>query len=142
MYSTNANNLSNFTKKDTMPELKIKQLQHEIDTWKRLLSFIQEENVYLKNRLADVLKDRFDNRLLEEVDEFQSQFVKADALINLLRNEAAEVESALRLDLFEGGKIKENLETKMTQLQNNLTVAEKEFGALKLKFNNYISLNT
>jgi predicted RNase H-like nuclease (RuvC/YqgF family) len=142
MLSTTSDNTNSITKKDSMPELKIKQIQHEIDTWKRLLSFMQEENVYLKNRLSEVLKDRFDNSLLEEVDDYQSSFIKADELITFFRNEAAEIESALHLEIFKGRKIKQTLENKMALLQIKLTNAEKEFSALKLKFNNYISLNT
>ena len=46
-----------------MTELKLMQLRHEIDTWKRMLGFMQEENVHLKNRLSDVLKDRFNKNI-------------------------------------------------------------------------------
>ena len=54
-------------KLDKIPELKLIQLQYEINTWKRLLSFMSEENIQLKNRLSEVLKNKFDKNLLEEV---------------------------------------------------------------------------
>ena len=55
-----------------MPELKLKQLKYESDTWKRLLDFMMDENIQLKNRLSEVLKDQFDKNLLDDVERFQS----------------------------------------------------------------------
>ena len=53
-----------------MPELKLKQLQNESDSWKKLLGFMMDENIRLKNRLSELLKDKFDKNLLEEVESF------------------------------------------------------------------------
>ncbi len=131
---------SNF-KLDHMPELKLKQLQYETDTWKRLLAFMQEENVHLKNRLSDVLKIKFDNNLLEEVEIFQASFIKEDELISFLRNEVAEIDSELVKDIFVDGKINKMLEKKMTLLRKNLTSAEKRFDKMKLAFKNYLAQN-
>ena len=61
---------------EKMTELKLMQLRHEINTWKRMLSFMQEENVHLKNRLSDVLKDRFNKNLLDEVEFFKPTLLK------------------------------------------------------------------
>jgi hypothetical protein len=129
------------SKTDYMPELKLKQLQYETDTWKRLLCFMQEENVYLKNRLSEVLKDRFNKDLLEEVESFQSSFIKEDQLIGFLRNEVAEIDSELVKEIFVDGKINKTIEKKINQLRNNLSNAEKRFGKIKMSFNNYLSEN-
>ena len=75
-----------------MPELKLKQLQFESDTWKRLLVFMMDENIHLKNRLSEVLKDQFDKNLLVEVEGFQNNFIKEDELIGLMRNDVAELD--------------------------------------------------
>ncbi|MEJ0105930.1 MAG: hypothetical protein WDO19_26745 [Bacteroidota bacterium] len=53
-----------------MPGLKLKQLQSERDTWRRLLVFMKDENVHLKNRLAEVLKNSIENNLLEDIENF------------------------------------------------------------------------
>lgn len=124
-----------------MPELKLKQLQYEVDTWKRLLGFMMEENIHLKNRLSEVLKYKFDNNLLEEVDGFQSRFIKGDELVSLLRNDVAELDKLLVREVFEDGRIVKQVDKKLKTLRNNIRNAEKEFGKLKTEFNSYLSEN-
>jgi regulator of replication initiation timing len=124
-----------------MPELKLKQLQYEADTWKRLLGFMMDENIHLKNRVSQILKDRFDENLLEEVEVFQSSFIKEDALIGLLRNDVAELDKLLQKEVFEDGMIIKNVESKLKKLRHNIKNAEKQFGKLKMDFNNYLSEN-
>jgi hypothetical protein len=141
MYQIIENYTNSHFKTDYMPELKLKQLQYETDTWKRLLGFMQEENVHLKNRLAEVLKDKFDNNLLEEVEVFQTNFLKEDELISFLRNEVAEIDNELLKDIFIDGKIDKKIEKKISQLRKNLTNAEKSFAKMKLSFKNYLSQN-
>jgi regulator of replication initiation timing len=124
-----------------MPVVKLKQLQYESDGWKRLLGFMMEETVHLKNRLSEVLKDKFDNNLLEEAEGFQSNFIKEDELVGLLRNEVAELDKLLLREIFEDGKIAYEIEKKMSRLRNNIIVAENQFGKLKKEFNSYLSEN-
>ena len=84
-----------------MPELKLKQLQYERDTLKRLLDFMIVENVHMKNRLSEVLQDKFDKNLLKGIEFFQSTFLKEDELIGLLRNDFAELNKLLVIEIFE-----------------------------------------
>jgi hypothetical protein len=141
MYSTIENNTSEKTKTNYMPELKLKQLQYETDSWKRLLCFMQEENVHLKNRLSEVLKDRFNKDLLDELESFQSCFIKEDELIGFLRNEVAEIDAEFVKEIFIDGKINKSIDKKINLFRNNLLNAEKRFGKIKLSFNNYLSEN-
>jgi hypothetical protein len=141
MHPTIENHISSKLKPDDMHELKLKQLQYETDTWKRILCFMQEENVHLKNRLSEVLKDRFNNNLLEEVESFQSSFIKEDELISFLRNEVAEIDGELVKEIFVDGKLNKGMDKKIHQLRNNLSNAEKRFGRIKMSFNNYLSEN-
>ncbi|MFM9911682.1 MAG: hypothetical protein ACKVOW_20340 [Chitinophagaceae bacterium] len=126
---------------DCMPELKLKQLQYEADTWRRVVGFMMEENIHQKNRLSEILKDKFDKNLLEEVERFQSWFVKEDELISLLRNEMAELDKLLVREIFEDGAIMNKVIGKLKYLRNNITAAEKEFSRLKAAFNSYLSEN-
>ena len=124
-----------------MPELKLKQLQYESDTWKRLLGFMMDENIHLKNRLSEVLKDKFDKNLLVEIEGFQNNFIKEDELIVLLRNDVAGLDKLLEREIFEDGKIVNEIDRRLKNLRNNIVYAEKQFGKLKLEFNNYLSEN-
>ena len=124
-----------------MPEFKLKQLQYESDTWKRLLDFMMDENIHLKNRLSEILKDQFDKNLLEEVERFQSSFIKEDQLISILRNDIAELDKLLILEIFEDEFLRRKVDFKLKNLRINIKNAESQFGNLKLVFNDYLSEN-
>lgn len=124
-----------------MPDLKLKQLQYESDTWKRLLTFMMDENVHLKNRLSEVLKDGADNILLVEMENFQNNFVRKDEIIALLRKDVAELDKLLLREVFEDGKIIKQVNKKIKMLRNNIIEVEKKFGQLKSDFHSYLSEN-
>ena len=125
---------------EVMTELKLKQLRYEINTWKRMLGFMQEENVHLKNRLSDVLKDRFNKNMLDGVEFFQTNFIKEDEVIGLLKSEVAEVENILKWNLITDENIfptSKRIET----VRNNIDAAEKDFSKINNDFNKYLSEN-
>jgi Txe/YoeB family toxin of Txe-Axe toxin-antitoxin module len=122
-----------------MPELKLKQLQYESDTWKRLLAFMIDENIHLKNRISDILKDRFDNRLLEDTELFQNRFVNEDKLIEFLRNDVAEFDKLLINEVFEDGHLKKEVDNKVKHIRRNIKEAEIQFAKLKQEFSDYFS---
>ncbi len=123
-----------------MPELKLKQLQYECATWKRSLSFMMEENIRLKNRIAEILKDNFDNGLLENIESFQNKFVDEDTRMSLLRDDVAGLENLLLSDTPKQEN-NEAIEKKLKKVRTNIIEAEKQFSGLKLSFNNYLSKN-
>ena len=124
-----------------MPEFKLKQLQFESDSWKRLLGFMMDENIHMKQRLTKILKDNFDRNLLEEVESFQSRFIKGDELISLFRNDVAELDKLLVREIFEDGKIIKDIDGSLKRLRNDIIIAEKHFSNLKLEFNNFVAEN-
>lgn len=124
-----------------MPALKLKQLQYEIDTWKRLLGFMMEENVYLKNWISEILKDKFDKNLLEKVEHFQSSFINEDQLIRILRNDIAAVEQLFARQGSEDGMIVKQIDARLKRLRINITAAERQFSLLKLEFHSFLLEN-
>ena len=115
-----------------MPELKLKQIEYEFDSWNRSLEYIVDGNIRLKNRLSEILKDKFDKYLLEEVDDFQTRFIKEDELISLIRNDIAELKRLSDRAIFEKGKLKPEIDRKLKKIRNNLGIAEKQFSLLKV----------
>ena len=124
-----------------MPDHKLRQLQYESDTWRRLLGFMIDENIHLKNRISAILKNGFQKDLLEGVEDFQTRFLKEDDLIVLLRNEVAELDKLLEREIFEDGKIIKEIDKRLKRLRNDIISAERQFSKLKLEFNNYLSVN-
>jgi nicotinamide mononucleotide adenylyltransferase len=127
--------------KRNMPEMKLQQLQYESNTWKRVLGFMTEENVHLKNRLSQILKEKFNAELLEEAEVFQSNFVKEDELISLLRNDIVELDKLLEREMFEDGNTINEVKRKLQKIRSNMEIAEKQFGTLKSVFNSYFFEN-
>jgi len=127
------------SKKDKMPRLILRQLEYESNTWKRLLGFMIDENIHLKNRLIEILKSISDEDLLEEMENFHSRFIKEDALINLLRNDVTEFDKLLMREIFEDGKIFDKVTRQLNELRNNIFIAEVQFSKLKSDFNNYLT---
>ncbi|MEO8414231.1 MAG: hypothetical protein ABI472_11260 [Ginsengibacter sp.] len=128
-------------KQGDMSFMKLRQLQYESDTWKRLLGFMREENILLKNRLSEILKDRFDKNLLEEVEAFQSKFIKKDELLVLLRDDVAELDKLLVKDKVGELQNMKDIYNKLENLRNNIINTEMQFGNLKIAFNNYLAEN-
>lgn len=120
-------------------DLKLKQIQHEVETWRRLLLYMQEENIHLKNRLSEVLKDRFDKKMLQEVEEFQNKFIKQDNLITSLKKEVAIIEEYIHFKKNLSLEIINPSEKNIAGIRYNVEVAEKKFAVLKTGFNHYLS---
>ena len=124
-----------------MPELQLRQLQFEADTGKRLVAFMMDENIRMKNRISEILKADFDKNLLDELENFHSRFIKEDELISLMRNDAAEMDKLLLREIFEYGKVIREVKSKLKKMRDNLLDAERKFGKLKAEFNSYLSEN-
>ena len=76
-----------------------------------------------------------------EIEDFQTNFIKEDQLIGLLRNDVAGIDKLFEKEIFEYGKTLNEIDRKLKNLRNNIEYAEKQFRKLKLEFNNYLSEN-
>ena len=138
---TDDTTITNQTKNSPMSDLKIKQLQYETETWKRLLGFMTDENIHNKNRLSEILKNNFDNNLLEEVEVFHTNFIREDEKIGFLKGEVNDLDQLLTREVFEDGKIIRKVDTRLKRLRKHIKNAEAQFARLKMGFNNYLSVN-
>jgi len=122
-----------------MPELRLQQLQFEADALKRLLTFMMEENVYLKNRISEILKNAFENKILEKIEIFQNRFIMEDELVGLLRNDVAELDKLLHAQELKADKmVVEDITRKIRKLSYNMENTESQFMRLKAEFNNFL----
>ncbi len=105
------------------------------------MAFIIEENIWFKNRLSEILSDKFDKFLLEEADDFQSRFIKADELAGQLEKNVDEMDHLLVREIFEDGRIMKEIDKKLKKLRANMAAAEEQFSRLKSDFNHFLSEN-
>lgn len=113
-------------------------LQFETDTWKRLLGFLMDENNRLKIRLSEILNHSTDKSLLTRAELFQNSFIREDELIQLLRNEIAEINSLLQQESQEENPSLE-AGNRIQKLRKSILHTENEFYKLMLSFNTFLS---
>ncbi len=120
-----------------MEVLKRGQLEHECNTLRRLLLFLKEENIVLKNRLSEILKDSFDKNLLEQAELFHNDFIRKDERIHLLRNDLAGLDNVLAKTINSERKSSVEIDARLSQLRNNTNIAENQFIKMQSDFNKY-----
>ena len=121
------------------PEKDVGRFQTEIETWKQLLNSGMEENVLLKNKLADILKNNYDQNSLEEIEEFQTKFIKEDELIHSLRRDVNDLDNFMHSKLLLNGKLEKSFNTKMENMRKDITNSIMGFRMLKAAFDNFQS---
>jgi len=121
-----------------MKKAKTIQFKHENETWLRTLDYFQQENIFLKNRLAQIAMNHISRGLLNNLEAYQNKFINKDALIALIRRDIAEQEQLLRKDLNEDDHLFEKIIAKQEKLRNDVQSMEREFTALKFDFNKYL----
>jgi len=120
-------------------EVKIKQLQYESNTWKRLLAFITEEDIFLKNRISEILNNDFNKNYLNDVENFVNKLVEEDQYISLLNSDLANIDKQLQKEVLLDASIIHDVETRLKKLRSDVTIIEKKFSQLKLQLNSYLS---
>jgi hypothetical protein len=117
---------------------KFKQLQFECNTWKRMLSFMMEENVYLKNRLSEILADAGTSERLVEIEDFQSRFLRSDELIRILRNDVAELEQFISDQKEDAVSENPQIHSKLSCIRLNIPLVQRQEERMKAEFNNFL----
>jgi hypothetical protein len=122
-----------------MVDYNVQQFLHEHETWKRLLEFTQSENVFLKNRLAQITKENVSRDLLDEIEYFHNKLLMEDNTIAMLRHDVAEQENWLKREIFEDGAIIKEVRKRQKRLRKEIEIAEQEFNKIKFEFNNFFA---
>ena len=120
--------------------LLVSQFRSENETWNRTLESLTEEDVNLKMRLSEILKnmDQRDDKLLEPIEHFHNRLLKINETIAFLRLEVNKIQKqllqkfAINTDFFS--------ETRHTQkkIRKDMEMVEFEFHILKFDLNNFI----
>ena len=122
-----------------MPDLKLRQIKYEIETCKWLLNFITDENVYLKNRLAEVVKESVEVNMLAEMETYLGRSLAQDEYVNLLKNDVAKIEQRLWAAPNEENEIVNYIYPNVRLLRSNILKTEALAIKLFEEFNNFIS---
>lgn len=118
-------------------EKQVRQFQDLFEAWKHWLNSRMEENVLLKNKITEILKNNYDHNSLEEIEEFQTHFIVEDELIHSLRRDVNELDNFMHSRLAENGKLERSFYTKMENLHKDISNSITSFSLLKAGFNDF-----
>ncbi len=111
-------------------EIKEQWNKQERDSWLKILNVIQQENIFFKHNLANLLKNDIKPDTLEKGEQFQNQFLNMDTVIAILRHDVAVLNNLLG-DEGTPDDTQEKLRTSIKKM-------ETEFAQLQSKFNGYL----
>ena len=125
------------------PEVLLSQFKNENETWKRILGYLNEENINLKNHLSEILANMTEDRngFLERVENFNDLLLKEDEIINFLNFELNEQNKKLIRTIYNNGELTESVEKNQKKLRRDLEITEQHFNKLKFRFNSYLVEN-
>lgn len=107
--------------------------ENELNFMLQKLDWMQQENILLKNKVADILKNDIDNTMLERMEFFLNSFLNKDAIFALLRYDIAEY-----LKLHNQDKSDHLSKRTKNKLRQDLIKLEQEFRKLKEDFYEFI----
>ena len=119
------------------PKMDIRRFQAEIETWKQALNSRMEENLLMKSRLSEILRNNYDQNSLEKIEDFQTQFIKEDELNHSLRSDVNNLDNFWYNHMFENEKMEKSFEMKMKKLNKDITNSIIRFHILKSAFNDF-----
>ena len=117
-------------------------LEFENDRWRRLVQFIQLENSYCNNRLAEVIKSNDGlPDFLEQAEFYQNYYIQQDAHISLLKHDLNTFGRIVEREKFTDGTIAKNIQFTHSQLKREIEKLEADFHDMQGKFDNFVEAN-
>ena len=108
------------------------------EAWRQGLKQLETENVSFKTRLADILATDFTKGQLENLEFFQTRFLKMDDQITLLRHEIRECQELLDQLLQTNDVLTRTIDLHKG-LQEKIFSLHENFYRLQTDFNSYLS---
>jgi hypothetical protein len=98
-----------------------------------MLYLRMEENLLMKNMLADILKNNFDNNCLEQIEEFQNNFINEEQVTTELRKEIGELQK-LSFKISGDPIQKDRFDKKVNKFSRDIKKSELHFQSLVSSF--------
>ncbi len=103
----------------------------ECNSWKRLLDFLQTENLSMKNRLTDMIP-YISKNTISNIERYQNVLLTKDIAISLYRKDVVDHVSKIR-SLPQADAV-----STQYKLRDEIKKLEHEFSKFKYEFNNYL----
>jgi len=118
-----------------MKNVVLNQLIYEVETWKRLIVFIKNENLLRVNRLNEIITSGVDNSILYKIENFQEEFLNLESLYMVLNDEIVDQHNRLKLvqkddlenELFRLINLQKQTRNNMEKLINKINKIKADF---------------
>jgi hypothetical protein len=123
-------------------KISAEHLEFENERWKRLVQFIQLENSYSKNQLAEVIKTNEPlPDFLDQAEFYQNYYIQQDAHLSLLKHDLSNFRRLLEKEKFLDGAIVKNIQDTHHRLKREIEKLETGFHHMQLKFSDFVEGN-
>jgi len=110
--------------------------QMELRSWQKTLDVLQQENVLLKHKVTELLKEGVHTVALEKIEFYLNILLDKDAVLALLRHEIA---GYLRDGYKKESPVYGVADATKERLGKDVVKMEQEFQKLKAELTNYVS---
>jgi hypothetical protein len=118
-----------------MKNIILQQLIYEVETWKRLIAFIKNENLLRINRLNEIIKSNVEKKILFNIENFQVQFLTLEDIFSVLNDEVIDQQNRLMLvqekeyaiDLISIIKHQQDIRVNIEKLINKINKIKSDF---------------
>lgn len=112
------------------------EMLHQNEAWREILKQLENENIFFKTKLTDILTTDLPKVQLAHLEFFQSRFLKMDSRIGLLRHEIREYTILLKLQT---GSLEQEFLNRYKNLRENIFSIRESFQLLRADFQDYLS---
>ncbi|MEV4884017.1 hypothetical protein MRBLMN1_002528 [Chitinophaga ginsengisegetis] len=112
------------------------EMLHQNEAWKEILKQLENENIFFKTKLTDILTTDLSKVQLAHLEFFQSRFLKMDSWIGLLRHEIREYTILLKQQT---GSPEQGFLNRYKSLMENIFSIRESFQLLRADFQDYLS---
>lgn len=109
----------------------------ELTDWLKKVDVLRQENVDLKNQVAEITRRDIDQAVLERMEVFMNHFIHKDAVFALLRHDMAKQQQDLMFERDTGNNTLAWVRLK--KLCDDIARIEADFNSLRHEFLAYIN---
>lgn len=118
----------------------INQFQFEIHSWIRLIEFLNQENMHLKNRLSEVIDQIKDRENLALAEHFQNLFIiKDDVYDHILHDLKKQAHKWTEIKLIASKEISDDLSKTQKNLRDQIEFIERDHAVITKDYYTYLA---
>ncbi len=110
--------------------IRVVNIKVEREQWLQTLEHMLQDNIYMKNKLAEIIKEDISAASLERAEYFHNELLNKDAVIALLRYDIIHQSRINVTDINQNA-----VAQKHEKLRSDMQMMEAEFGRLLNEFN-------